>query len=155
MYSGDSAVEQADRYTRTPFGFCRPSRAALSARPVNIRNADILGALSGRCVEASKFEGVWCSWYLLRTARPGEPSSTRDETTESPPNQRHGLPFDPTRPDDTMGQGSNDQQPSSATSLPSAELSYVGPISAASLKTADKRRRPCIPSPQPWLFVSP
>lgn len=36
-----------------------------------------------------------------------------------------------------MGQGSKDQQPSSATSSPSAELSYVGLISAASLKTAD------------------
>jgi hypothetical protein len=47
------------------------------------------------------------------------------------------LPFDPTRPDDMMGQGSKDQQPSNATSLPSAGLSYAGPISAASLKTAD------------------
>jgi hypothetical protein len=87
--------------------------------------------------KAEDDDNLWCSWYLLRTARPGEPSSTRDETTESPPDQRHGLPFDPTRPDDMTGQGSKDQQPSSATSSPSAELSYVGPISTASLKTAD------------------
>jgi hypothetical protein len=47
-----------------------------------------------------------------------------------------------------MGQGSEDRQPSRATSSPSAELSYVGPISAASLKTADNADVHASPVPQ-------
>jgi hypothetical protein len=87
--------------------------------------------------EAEDDDNLWCSYFLLRTTRPGEPSSTGNETTQSLPDQRHRLPFDPTRPDDPAGQGSKDQQPSSSATGSLAEPSHVGPIGAPSLETAD------------------